>query len=82
MKNWEIAMIEVPKKSENLRANVRPRDGYVLSVDGRLKQRYETSKEAMTAGEKLKERYPVVQIAIYDAAGETYTAVTAATQEI
>ncbi len=68
-------MIEQPKKSENLRANARPKDGYVLSVDGKLKQRFDNSKEAITAGEKLKERFPVVQVAIYDAAGETYNVI-------
>ncbi len=70
-------MSEHPKKSENLRANARPKDGYVLSVDGKLKQRFDTSKEAVTAGEKLKEKFPVVQVAIYDAAGKTYNVIAA-----
>lgn len=74
-------MIEVPKKSENLRANVRPKDGYVLSVDGKFKQKYDTSAEAATAGKELKNRFPVLQVAVYDAAGETYSAVTGATTQ-
>jgi hypothetical protein len=42
------------KKPENLRANATPTDGYALSVDGKLKTRYEISKGAMLAGSKFK----------------------------
>ncbi len=66
-------MSEVPKKAENLRANVRPKDGFVLSIDGKLKARYETSEEAIAAGTKLKETYPVIQVAVYNATEATYT---------
>jgi len=76
-------MTEKTKTPGNLRANARPTDGYVLSVDGKWKQRYETAQEATAAGEKLKEKFPVIQISVYDAAEETYSAVTlAAPQEI
>jgi hypothetical protein len=61
------------KKPANLRADAMPVDGYVLTVDGKLKTRYETAKEAMTAGTKLKQNYPVIQVAMYDAAERTYT---------
>jgi hypothetical protein len=71
-------MAENVKTPTNLRANVRPTDGYVLAVDGKWKQRYETSREAVAAGEKLKEKFPVVQITVYDAVEETYSAVNAA----
>jgi hypothetical protein len=63
------------KKPVNLRANAMPKDGYVLSVDGKLKARYETAKEAMTAGTKLKQSYPVIQVAVFDAAQHVYTPV-------
>lgn len=76
--NTEITMADSVKTPANLRANVRPIDGYVLQVDGKWKQRYETSKEAVAAGEKLKEKFPVVQIAVYDAAEETYSAISPA----
>ena len=45
----------------------------VLSVDGKLKTRYETAKEAMTAAAKLKETYPVIQVTVYDAAERKYS---------
>ena len=79
-KNNEIKLQEI-KKPENLRANVRPIDGFVLSVDGKLKKRYETSKDAMAAATKLKQSYPVIQVAIYDAAERNYTPVALPEQE-
>jgi hypothetical protein len=61
------------KKPVNLRANVMPSDGFVLQIDGKLKTRYDSSEEAVTAGRSLKERYPVIQVAVYDAAERVYT---------
>jgi hypothetical protein len=69
----EWRMSQDTKKPANLRANAMPTDGYVLSVDGKLKTRYETSKEAVTAGSKLKQSFPVLQVAIYDATERVYT---------
>jgi hypothetical protein len=70
-------MSEDTKQPTNLRANALPTDGYVLSIDGKLKARYETSKEAMTAGAQLKQNFPVIQVEIYDAAERKYTPVEA-----
>jgi len=70
-------MSEVTKQAANFRADAIPTDGYVLSVDGKLKTRYETSKEAMTAGSKLKQSFPVIHVEVYDAAERKYTAVEA-----
>jgi hypothetical protein len=68
-------MIQEAKKPVNLRANAMPADGYVLAVDGKLKTRYETAQEAMAAGSKLKQNYPVIQVQVFDATGRTYTPV-------
>jgi hypothetical protein len=70
-RNPEITLKET-KKPVNLRANAMPIDGYLLSVDGKLKTRYETSEEAMTSASKLKQSYPVIQVAIYDATERVY----------
>ena len=64
------------EKPTNLRADVMPIDGYVLSVDGKLKSRFQTSEEAMTVGLKLKQDYPVVQVAIFDVAARSYAPAT------
>lgn len=66
-------MSEVPKKPTNLRANVRPTEGFVLSVDGKLKERFETSEQAIKAGLKLKGSFPVIQVAVFNAVEQTYT---------
>jgi hypothetical protein len=63
-------------KPVNLPANVMPRDGYVLTVDGKLKTRFDTPEDAMTAGQKLKQDFPVLQVAVFDGAARSYTPVT------
>jgi hypothetical protein len=69
--------LQEARKPENLRANVVPVDGFVLSVDGKLKTRYESVKDAAAAGAKLKQSYPVIQIAVYDATERKYIPVEA-----
>jgi hypothetical protein len=73
--NHQEIKFEETKKPENLRANAVPVDGFVLSVDGKLKARYETSDAAMTAASKLKQSYPVIQVAVYDVTERVYTPV-------
>jgi len=62
-------------KPKNMPANATPIDGFVLSVDAKFKTRFESSEDAMAAGLKLKQSYPVIQVAIYDAAARIYTPV-------
>jgi hypothetical protein len=69
------------KKPSNLRANAMPVDGFVLSIDGKLKMRYENAKDATAAGAKLKKSYPVIQVAVYDATARVYTPVELEVQE-
>jgi len=73
--NEDLPMSDDTRKSKNLSANAMPKDGFALSVDGKLKMMYETAKEAMTAASKLKQSYPVVQVVVYDAAERVYTPV-------
>jgi hypothetical protein len=63
------------KKPANLPANAMPVDGFVLSVDRKLKTRFTTAEDAMAAGIKLKSAYPVIEVAVYDATARTYTPV-------
>lgn len=56
-------------------ANARPIEGYVLLVDGKFKTQFQTADDAMGAGLKLKERYPVVRVQIYDAVQRSYASV-------
>jgi len=68
--------LEPKKKPGQLRPNAVPTDGYVLSVDGKLKTRFDTEKDAMAAAVKLKTEYPVIQALVYDAAARSYLPVT------
>jgi heat shock protein HspQ len=58
-----------------LRTDIMPIDGYVLSVDGKLKAKFESSEEALAAGLKLKRAYPFLQIQMLDAAAQSYVPV-------
>lgn len=73
----EDTKLEETGRPKNLLANAVPTDGYILSVDRKMKTRYESSDEAMTAALKLKQTYPLIQVAVYDAAQRIYTAVDA-----
>ena len=68
-------MVSESRRPENLKANRMSSDGFLLSVDGKFKTRYETAEEATSAGEKLKTSFPVVQVAVFDAATKTITPV-------
>ena len=67
-------MKQETKAPGNLRANSVPTEGYVLVVDGKLKTQYATSAEALTAGAQLKERFPSIQVTVFDAVARTYSA--------
>jgi len=69
------------KKPGNLPANAMPTDGFVLSVDGKLKTRYDNENDALAAGAKLKQSHPVIQVAIYDASARVYRPVDAEAQD-
>jgi hypothetical protein len=69
----EELKLQETKRPANLRANAMPVDGFVLSIDGKLKTRYENAKDAAAAGAKLKQSYPVIQVAVYDATARVYT---------
>ena len=44
---------------------------YVLSVDRKFKTQFETSEDAMAAGLRLKQTYPVLQVEVFDAAASS-----------
>jgi hypothetical protein len=72
---------EEARKPKNLSANAIPIDGFVLAVDAKFKTRFESSDEAMAAAVKLKRSYPVIQVAVYDAAARVYTPVNLPAQD-
>jgi len=63
------------RKARKAPANAMPTEGHVLLVDGKFKTQFQTADVAMAAGMKLKERYPVVRVQIYDAVERSYAPV-------
>jgi hypothetical protein len=59
------------------RADVTPKNGYILEVDGRMKDRFESESDARSKAIQLKARFPMLQIKIYDAVEKTRTAISA-----
>ncbi|HEX3163907.1 MAG TPA: hypothetical protein VHQ92_15120 [Pseudolabrys sp.] len=68
-------MSQEAKKPTNLRANAMPADGFVLTVDGKSKARYETELEALAAGSKLKQTYPAIRVTVFEPITRVYTPV-------
>jgi hypothetical protein len=63
------------EKPLNPRTDVAPTVGYVLSIDRKLKAQFEASEDAVAAGLRLKQSYPVLHVEVFDAAARTYTPV-------
>jgi hypothetical protein len=52
-------------------ANEPQNAGYALEVDGRIKTEFQTKEGAQKGAVELKNRFPLLQIKIYDAASKT-----------
>jgi hypothetical protein len=53
-------MAEDAKRTAPIRADAILTDDFILTVDGKLKARYETDQDAATLAAKLKVRFPAV----------------------
>jgi hypothetical protein len=53
------------------RADVAPTVGFSLVVDGQFKTHYDNENAAQEAGTELLDRFPMLQVLIYDAATRT-----------
>ena len=62
-------------RPKNPLANVLPTEGYVLEVDGKFKSVYESSEVVLKAGLELKNKYPHIQVRVYNAKERTRTPV-------
>jgi len=54
-----------------IRADKAPTSGYSLVVDGHFKSHHDTVEAAEEAGMALKNRFPMLQVQVYDAATKT-----------
>ncbi len=48
-----------------------PETGYALEVDGRIKTEFSTREGAECGAVELKQRFPMLQIRVYDAAARS-----------
>ena len=65
------------KRANVMRADLPPTDGFSLVVDGKYKLDYADMDGAMKVARELKKKFPVIQVAVYDAAAKTRTPVDA-----
>jgi hypothetical protein len=65
-------------RPRNMRPNASPTEGFSLEVDGKIKSQHPTAEAAMAIAAELKRKFPVLQVAVYDAVAKTRTLVEAA----
>jgi hypothetical protein len=65
--------IEQPPPRNIQRADVAPREGYAIVVDGHFKTQFAEEAAAMKAATDLLAKYPMLQIEIYDASSKLRT---------
>ncbi len=73
----ELPAHDEPQPQNIHRADVTPSSGFTLEIDGRMKKQFETESDATTEAVRLKARFPMLQVKIYDAVERTRTLVTA-----
>lgn len=66
-----ISLAEDVQPRNIQRADVAPSNGFSLVVDGHFKTHYDDEKAAQEAGADLFERFPMLQVLIYDAVTKT-----------
>lgn len=69
------------KKSSNPRGDAMPTEGFGVAVDGKIKSSWATSEEAFKVGLGIKQKFPIVQVMIYEAASGTRTLVEEPAEE-
>jgi hypothetical protein len=66
-----ISLVEEVQPRNIQRADLAPSDGFSLMVDGHFKAHYDDEKAAQKAGADLFQKFPMLQVLIYDAATRT-----------
>jgi hypothetical protein len=69
----QVRVAEIKTQPEQLKANVSLINNFRLEVDGRLKSEYPTAEAATKAGLELKQKYPQIQVKVFDAKERTRT---------
>jgi len=77
MRKPMMTMTEEPKPRNIMRADVTISEGFGIEVDGQMKAVFDTKAAAEKDALKLKTKYPMLQIKVYDAAQKTSEVITA-----
>jgi hypothetical protein len=59
------------------RVDITPKSGFIIEIDGRLKNRFDSESDAIAEAVQLKARFPKIQVKIYDAVEMTRAVVSA-----
>jgi hypothetical protein len=68
-------MSDSEKKPSPRRLDALPTEGFGLQIDGKVKSNYDTSEAALKAGLEIKQKFPAVQVTVFDAVNQTRTPV-------
>jgi hypothetical protein len=79
MRKTMTTMTEEPKPRNIMRADVTITEGFGIEVDGQMKAVFDTKEAAEKEARKLKTRYPMLQVKVYDASQKTNSVITAET---
>jgi len=67
----ELPAHDEPQPNNIHRADITPLSGFILEIDGRMKRQFESDSEARTEALRLKSRFPMLQVRVYDAVEKT-----------
>src|SRR5712692_941391 len=71
----EMPVFDEPQARPVERADLVPTEGFVMEVDGRMKQQFDDKAAAEKAAVELKQRFPMLQVKVYDAVAKIRTPV-------
>ena len=77
----EMPVQDEPQPTNIGRADIIPKSGYILEIDGRMKNRFESESDARAKAIQLKARFPMLQVKVYDAVEKTRTLVSTAADD-
>ena len=77
----EMPVHDEPQPTNIGRADVTPKIGFILEIDGRMKNKFDSESEARETAIQLKARFPMLQVKIYDAVEKTRTVISTAADD-
>jgi hypothetical protein len=73
----EMPILDESQPRNVHRADVTPSSGFILEIDGQMKTRFESGRDARAEALQLKARFPMLQVKVYDAVEGTRMLISA-----